>query len=320
MFWLYWLGKPQDFSFAHGGVWITVPRLPWVIECLLFRCRECSNSFFLFGVYSEGSVQPIHSGPNSQILQNVLSTHDPKYRTPETLEIYPTWSFWGNHKILENLQNQEPGQAKFKPMRMQRKQQNLMRVKQVKFRGRKMTDKQSAEKCLKNTQLLHPFYHLTTRTSFGLQLYPLIGQKTTVNKSNYRKGKTKPQTRSLPILQPNPLQATCHIWFPVVWTGIWFFLYPNICMKYRIPVTRTSLCNMWNYLEIKRCFTLQEKELYSKPNPSICAATQTTLTAPVLEIHGDKAYFLLLLLHGPKNPKFLTGINTIREIYIKSHQ
>lgn len=38
------------------------------------------------------------------------------------------------------------------------------------------------------------------------------------------------------------------------------------------------------------CFTLQEKELYSKPSPSICAATQTSLAAPVLEIHEDKPY------------------------------
>lgn len=60
-----------------------------------------------------------------------------------------------------------------------------MRVKPVEFRGRKRTDKQGAEKCLKNSEILHPFYHLTARTSFGLQLYPLIGQKNTTNKCNY---------------------------------------------------------------------------------------------------------------------------------------
>lgn len=113
--------------------------------------RACFKLFLPFRMCSEGSVQPIHPGPNSLILQNVLSTHDPKYRHPETLERHPTWGFWGNHKILDNLQNQEPEQAKFKRMRMQRKQQNLMRVKQVKFRGRKRTDKQGAEKCLKNS-------------------------------------------------------------------------------------------------------------------------------------------------------------------------
>lgn len=64
---------------------------------------------------------------------------------------HPTWGFWGNHKILENLQNQEPGQAKFKPMKMQRRQHNLMREKWVTCRGRKRTDKQDAEKCVKNS-------------------------------------------------------------------------------------------------------------------------------------------------------------------------
>lgn len=68
------------------------------------------------------------------------------------------------------------------------------------------------------------------------------------------------------------------------------------------------------------CFTLQEKELHSKPSPSICAATLTSLTVPVFEIHGDKLYLLLLLLlHGLKETKLLKGITTVRKICIKSH-
>lgn len=151
-------------------------------------------------------------------------------------------------------------------------------------------------------------------------IHSLVKKTPTINAITEMQ-KKNPKSRNLTILQSSTLQPMCHSWFPLVWTGFWFFLSPNICTKCRVLVTGTSLCNTWNYLETKwhLCFTSQEKELHSKPSPSIRAATQTSLTAPVLEIHGDKLYLLLLLLHGLKETKLLKGITTIRKIYIKSH-
>lgn len=65
------------------------------------------------------------------------------------------------------------------------------------------------------------------------------------------------------------------------------------------------------------CFTSQEKELHYKPSLSIYAATQTSITAPVLQVHGGK---LIFLLHRLKEIKLLKGITTIRKIYIKSNR
>lgn len=66
-----------------------------------------------------------------------------------------------------------------------------MRLKQAKFRGRERTEKQGAEKYVKNSYILHSFYHLTTKTSFW----------TTVKSTHWSK---KTPTNAITEQQKNP--------------------------------------------------------------------------------------------------------------------